>query len=148
MATVNVNVAEVKEIAELEKVGPVLAERIVDYREQNDKFSSVDELSEVTGIGGKLLEQIKARNEILVDQGDELELGTKMKVGERENLDLCPALQSCPFYEDKYCKNNYEECARYKIFGSALDSNEHLPASLLPTDHEQAEQLLNEKLEK
>ncbi len=146
MATVNINVAEVEEIAELKKVGSVLAERIIDYREQHDKFSSVDELSEVAGIGNKLLDQIKNRNEILVAPGDELEVGTKIQVGERESLDLCPALQSCPFYEDKYCQNNYEECARYKIFGSALDSNEHLSASLLPTDHEQAEELLNKKL--
>ena len=148
MATVNVNVAEVEEIAELEKVGPVLAERIVDYREENAKFSSVDDLSKVTGIGDKMLEKIKDRNQILVNQGNGSELGTKMRVGERENLDLCPALQSCPFYEDKYCQNNYEKCARYKIFGSALDSNKHLSASLLPTDHEQAEELLNEKLGK
>jgi competence protein ComEA len=32
-------------------VGPVLAQRILDWRTENGRFSSVDELNEVSGIG-------------------------------------------------------------------------------------------------
>jgi competence protein ComEA len=39
-------------------VGPVIAQRILDWRTQHSRFSSVDELGEVSGIGDKLLAQI------------------------------------------------------------------------------------------
>jgi competence protein ComEA len=37
----------------------VLAERIIEYRETNGSFQSLDELSEVSGIGSALLEQLR-----------------------------------------------------------------------------------------
>ena len=39
-------------------VGPVLAQRIVDWRTAHGRFTSVDELGEVSGIGEKLLAQL------------------------------------------------------------------------------------------
>jgi competence protein ComEA len=42
-------------------VGPVLAERIVSWRTEHGRFTSVDELGEVSGIGEKLLGQIRER---------------------------------------------------------------------------------------
>ena len=39
-------------------MGPVLAQRILDWRTEHGRFSSVDELGEVSGIGDKLLAQI------------------------------------------------------------------------------------------
>ncbi|SDL55291.1 competence protein ComEA [Glycomyces sambucus] len=56
---VNVNVAGVQELDALNGIGPVLAERIIEYRESNGSFQSVDELSEVSGIGSALLEQLR-----------------------------------------------------------------------------------------
>ena len=46
-------------------VGPVIANRIVAYREQNGAFESLDELLEVPGVGEKVLE--RNRETILID---------------------------------------------------------------------------------
>ncbi|MCC3765822.1 helix-hairpin-helix domain-containing protein [Glycomyces sp. TRM65418] len=56
---VNVNVASAAELDALNGIGPVLAERIIEYREANGSFQSLDELSEVSGIGSALLEQLR-----------------------------------------------------------------------------------------
>ncbi|MEU5873963.1 helix-hairpin-helix domain-containing protein [Glycomyces sp. NPDC047369] len=56
---VNINVASAQELDALKGIGPVLAERIIEYREANGSFQSVDELSEVSGIGSALLEQLR-----------------------------------------------------------------------------------------
>jgi competence protein ComEA len=37
----------------------VLAQRILDWRTANGRFSSVDELGEVSGIGDKVLEKLR-----------------------------------------------------------------------------------------
>jgi competence protein ComEA len=41
-------------LEELPGVGPVLAQRIVDWRTEHGRFTSVDELAEVSGIGEKM----------------------------------------------------------------------------------------------
>lgn len=46
------------ELEDLPGVGPVLAERIVEYREQNEGFRSLEELKRVKGIGDKLYQKI------------------------------------------------------------------------------------------
>jgi competence protein ComEA len=56
---VNINVADAAELDALNGIGPVLAERIIEYREANGSFQSLDELSEVSGIGSALLEQLR-----------------------------------------------------------------------------------------
>lgn len=56
---VNINVASAAELDALNGIGPVLAERIIEYRETNGSFQSLDELSEVSGIGSALLEQLR-----------------------------------------------------------------------------------------
>ena len=52
---VNLNQADLATLDGLPGVGPVLAQRIVDWRKEHGKFTSVDELGEVSGIGEKLL---------------------------------------------------------------------------------------------
>ncbi len=54
-ATVNLNSASVVELEALPGVGPVLAGRIVAYRDENGPFLSVDQLIEVPGIGPAVL---------------------------------------------------------------------------------------------
>lgn len=57
-APVNINTADQAALEALPGVGPVLAGRIVQWRVENGRFTSIDELSEVSGIGEKMLAQI------------------------------------------------------------------------------------------
>jgi len=47
----DLNTATLEQLDELPGVGPVLAQRILDWRAEHGRFSSVDELQEVPGIG-------------------------------------------------------------------------------------------------
>ncbi len=49
--TLDVNTATVDELVQLPGVGPSLAQRIVDYRQQYGPFQTVDDLQNVPGIG-------------------------------------------------------------------------------------------------
>ena len=55
---VDLNTADASALDSLPGVGPVLSQRILDWRTAHGRFSSVDELGEVSGIGDKLLAQI------------------------------------------------------------------------------------------
>ena len=50
---VNINSASVQQLQLLPRVGPALAQRIVDFRTANGEFKSVEELNRVKGIGEK-----------------------------------------------------------------------------------------------
>jgi len=50
---VNINTADAERLATLKGIGPALAQRIIEYREQNGNFKSVDEIKNVRGIGDK-----------------------------------------------------------------------------------------------
>jgi competence protein ComEA len=56
---VNLNAATLEQLDTLPGVGPVTAQRIVEYREANGAFRSVDELDAVPGIGPARLEQLR-----------------------------------------------------------------------------------------
>jgi len=56
---VSVNTADLAGLDTLPGVGPVLAQRILDWRAEHGRFTSVDELGEVSGIGEKLLAQLR-----------------------------------------------------------------------------------------
>jgi competence protein ComEA len=58
---VNLNTATLAELQELPGVGPVLAERIIDYRDRNGGFRTVEDLRKVTGIGDARFNDLKAR---------------------------------------------------------------------------------------
>lgn len=60
-AVVSLNTADVAALDTLPGVGPVLAQRILDWRAEHGRFTSVDELGEVSGIGDKLLAQLRPR---------------------------------------------------------------------------------------
>ncbi len=53
------NEASVEDLKSLEGVGPVLADRIVSFREDNGGFTSIEELTKVEGIGPSKLAGIK-----------------------------------------------------------------------------------------
>ena len=54
----DINLASIEDLTTLPGIGPVLAQRIVDYREQSGRFSSVEELRNISGIGEKRLSAI------------------------------------------------------------------------------------------
>jgi competence protein ComEA len=56
---VNLNSAGVADLEVLPRIGPAMAQRIIDYREANGRFTSVDELRNVTGIGERTFEGLK-----------------------------------------------------------------------------------------
>ena len=60
-APVDVNTADAMTIADaLSGIGPKIGAAIVEYREANGPFKSVDDLLNVKGVGPKMLERIKA----------------------------------------------------------------------------------------
>ena len=56
---VNVNTATVTDLDTLPGIGPAIAQRIIDWREQNGEFGSIDDLKNVSGIGESLFGKIK-----------------------------------------------------------------------------------------
>jgi competence protein ComEA len=59
-AAVDLNTATVQELDALPGVGPITAAAIVTWRQTNGKFTSVDQLAEVDGIGPARLEKLRA----------------------------------------------------------------------------------------
>jgi competence protein ComEA len=55
----NINTASATELEGLSGIGEVLAATIIEYREQNGPFTTVDELMDVSGIGPATLEEIR-----------------------------------------------------------------------------------------
>jgi competence protein ComEA len=58
---VNLNTATADELDALPGIGPVLAQRIVDHRDQEGRFTRVEQLDDVPGIGPALYAQIAPR---------------------------------------------------------------------------------------
>ena len=54
----SLNAVSAVELEDLPGIGPVIAQRIVAYRQQKGRFSSLDELKEIKGIGDRLYEKI------------------------------------------------------------------------------------------
>lgn len=56
---VNINVATAEELMSIKGIGSTKANSIVEYREQNGRFSSTDQITNVSGIGPSTYEKIK-----------------------------------------------------------------------------------------
>ncbi|WP_104139218.1 helix-hairpin-helix domain-containing protein [Cryobacterium sp. Y62] len=58
-AKVNLNSATLADLDSLPRIGPTMAQRIIDFRTANGRFASVDGLRDVAGIGDKTFEALK-----------------------------------------------------------------------------------------
>jgi competence protein ComEA len=58
-AKININTADANMLQTLPGIGPVLSERIIEYRNQNGLFGVIDDIKDVSGIAEKKYEGIK-----------------------------------------------------------------------------------------
>lgn len=58
---VDLNTADQGALETLPRIGPALAQRIIEWRDENGRFRSVDDLLAVPGIGEKLLEGVRSK---------------------------------------------------------------------------------------
>lgn len=58
---INVNKATAEQLSQLPGIGKTKAQAIVDYRTQGGKFKSVADLTQVKGIGDKLVAKLEGK---------------------------------------------------------------------------------------
>ncbi len=56
---ININIADASELDKLPGIGPAKAADIISYRDSNDGFQSIEDLTNVKGIGDKTFENLK-----------------------------------------------------------------------------------------
>ncbi len=56
---VNLNTATQDQLEQLPRIGPAMAQRILQWRTDNGRFTSVDDLLSVSGIGDKMLATLR-----------------------------------------------------------------------------------------
>lgn len=56
---ININTADAQQLESLPGIGPVFAQRIIDYRTSQGRFSNIEDIKGVSGIGKKRFEQLK-----------------------------------------------------------------------------------------
>ncbi|GAA3017062.1 helix-hairpin-helix domain-containing protein [Tetragenococcus solitarius] len=56
---IDINAADLTELQKINGIGPAKAQAIIDYREENGPFKTVDELSEISGFGEKTVEKLR-----------------------------------------------------------------------------------------
>lgn len=56
---ININTADKDELTKLRGVGPVIADRILEYRQNNGAFETIEDIKKVKGIGPKTFEKMK-----------------------------------------------------------------------------------------
>jgi competence protein ComEA len=60
-APIGLGTATVEELDTIEGIGPVTAEKIIEFRDQHGGTSSVDQLDQIDGIGPATMESLRAR---------------------------------------------------------------------------------------
>lgn len=81
-AAVNLNTASKDELDGVKGIGPVKAQAIIDYRQKNGSFKSVDDLKNVKGFGEKSVD--KLRSELTVSGGSSAKKADKAEAKKSE----------------------------------------------------------------
>ncbi len=87
-AAVNVNTATQEQLESLNGIGPAKAKAIIDYRQKNGGFKTVDELEQVPGIGKGLLGKIK--NDVTLSGESSVKVEAKSATRKAEPAKLAP----------------------------------------------------------
>ena len=58
---IDINTATVDQLKQLDRIGDAVAQRIIDYREANGPFATIEDLMKVKGIGQKVFDLNKDR---------------------------------------------------------------------------------------
>ena len=75
-AGVNINSATQSELEMLQGIGPAKARAIIEYREQNGSFNSINDLRKVKGIGSETINQL----------GDNITVGGNVGVTDKSSV--------------------------------------------------------------
>ena len=55
---VNINTADLDQLTSLPRIGPVIAQRIITFRQEHEGFKKLEELMNVSGIGRKTFDRL------------------------------------------------------------------------------------------
>ncbi len=100
-AAVNINTASVNELQTLPKIGPGLAQSIIDYREAHGPFRSIEGIMDVPRIGEKIFNEIKGL--ITIGKGSAQKIpmenpdsSSVLDLGEKGNTAMEPIQKGTP----------------------------------------------------
>jgi len=79
---ININTASAKELTQLDRIGPAIAERIIKYREKEGPFEKPEDITNVRGIGTRTFEGFSDR----ITVGEPEKKAEEKKAAESEKI--------------------------------------------------------------